>query len=326
MKKFFKSKNIIIKENQSTILCGIINVTPDSFSDGGKYNSVESALARALQLVKDGAGMLDIGGESTRPGSTPVPVEEEIKRICPVIEAIKNHPELKSVPISVDTWKAEVAEAAIKAGADIVNDITGFLGDKNMASVVGKSNAGAIIMFNPTIMRPNFEASKNFPKFGEGNAFSEDEESALSKLKIYDAMMKYFEKSLALAKANNIPAERIMLDPGIGFALTKKENLELIKHIDIIHKAGYCSFLGVSRKRFIVNMLDSAGFTCDKNTNEGMQNIDYSSAFLTCLSAFKGVSVLRVHDIPKHRQAQIIADSVRLAENSEDVCFKAYPM
>ena len=146
-----------------TGLCGILNVTPDSFSDGGKYNTVEFALEQARYLIQEGAQMLDIGGESTRPGSHYIEIEEEIERVVPVIEAIRKQ---SDVLISVDTWKAPVAKAALAAGADIVNDITGFLGDEGMAQVVAESSAGAILMFNPVMARPHHASSLIFPKFG----------------------------------------------------------------------------------------------------------------------------------------------------------------
>lgn len=317
---FFKYKDKVIKSGEKTILCGIINVTPDSFSDGGKYNSVEKALERAKKLVADGAQMLDIGGESTRPGSHYVQVEEEIERVVPAISAIKKE---LDVIISIDTWKAEVAKAAIDAGADIVNDITGLLGDKNMAEVVGKSNAGLIIMNNPVIARPDHPSSKIFPKFGD-NVFTESELSEFMKMSAEDAMVKYFEKSLEIARTNNISDERIMLDPGIGFGLTKKENLSLIKNIDIIREMGFFTFLGVSRKRFIINLVGETGADVDFKGDEGIKNADKGSAVLTAIASYKGVEVLRVHSVKDHLIAAKIADSVRLSDEMEDINFNAY--
>lgn len=155
-----KYKNKVLESGKETILCGIINVTPDSFSDGGKFFGVDKAVKRAMELIESGARMIDVGGESTRPGSTYVEVEEEISRVIPVIKKLK---EMTDVPISIDTWKADVAEAAIEAGVDFVNDITGFMGDPKMAEVVGKSDVGAIVMFNPKIARPKHKSSANFP-------------------------------------------------------------------------------------------------------------------------------------------------------------------
>lgn len=315
----YRDKKIV--SGEKTILCGIINVTPDSFSDGGKYYEIENAVKRAKELVAEGATMLDVGGESTRPGSTYVEIEEEIKRVVPAVKSIK---EAVDVPISVDTWKSEVAKAAIEAGADIINDITGFLGDLNMAKVIGESNVGAIVMFNPVIARPNHPSSKVFPKFGGDGVFSEAELKSYEVMNIVEVMGKYFEKSLELAEKYGISKERIMLDPGIGFGLTKKENLELINKIDIIREMGYFTFLGVSRKRFIMNILDENGFETDFETEEGSINRDQSSAILTSIAAFKGVEVVRVHTIKPHLMASCISDSVRMADKMQDINFGAY--
>ena len=146
-----------------TLLCGILNVTPDSFSDGGRYQTVERALEQARKLIAEGARMLDIGGESTRPGSHFVEIQEEIQRVVPVIEAIRAE---SDILISVDTWKSEVARAALEAGADLVNDITGLLGDPQMARVIAEAGAGAILMFNPVMARPHHPSSMIFPTFG----------------------------------------------------------------------------------------------------------------------------------------------------------------
>lgn len=319
-KLVFKYGNKEILSGEKTILCGIINVTPDSFSDGGKYFGVEDAVKRAKELIEEGATMLDIGGESTRPGSTYVDIQEEIDRVVPVIKEIKK---FSDIPISIDTWKSEVAKSAIEAGADIVNDITGFLGDPKMAEVVGNTKAGAIIMFNPVIARPNHDGSKIFPKFGE-NPFTDEEIENFEKMEIVELMEKYFEKSLGLAKANNILKDRIMLDPGIGFGLTKRENLVLINKIEKIREMGYFTFLGVSRKRFISNILEENGFNVNPETEEGLENRDDASAKLTAIASIKGVEVVRVHTIRKHLMAVEIADAVRLADRMEDINFKAY--
>lgn len=317
----FKFKDKSIKSGEETILCGIVNVTPDSFSDGGKFFGVDSAVKRALQLIDEGAGMIDIGGESTRPGSTYVDIKEEINRVVPVIKKLKS---LTDVPLSIDTWKADVAEAAIEAGIDIVNDITGFLGDPKMAEVVGKSDVGAIIMFNPVIARPLHESSKKFPKFGTGFAFNEDELKSFEDMEIVELMKKYFEKSLELCEKNGIDKNRIMLDPGIGFGLTKRENLKLVDKIDVIKEMGYFTFLGVSRKRFIVNLLNENNIESDPDKELGFENRDEASAALTTIGAYKGVEVLRVHTVKHHKLAKIVGDAVRLNDNLKDVNFDAY--
>ena len=318
-----KYKNKVLESGKETILCGIINVTPDSFSDGGKFFGVDKAVKRAMELIKSGARMIDVGGESTRPGSTYVEVEEEISRVIPVIKKLK---EMTDVPISIDTWKADVAEAAIEAGVDFVNDITGFMGDPKMAEVVGKSDVGAIVMFNPKIARPKHKSSANFPSFGGEGAFTEEELKSFEDMDIVEVMKKYFEKALLRAHENGIERERIMLDPGIGFALTKKENLKLIDKIDTIRNFGCFIFLGVSRKRFITNILSENNIDADGNNEEGFENRDEASAALTTIASYKGVEVLRVHTMKHHLLAKLVADSVRLNEVIEDVNFKPYSL
>jgi len=318
-----KYKNKVLESGKETILCGIINVTPDSFSDGGKFFGVDKAVKRAMELIESGARMIDVGGESTRPGSTYVEVEEEISRVIPVIKKLK---EMTDVPISIDTWKADVAEAAIEAGVDFVNDITGFMGDPKMAEVVGKSDVGAIVMFNPKVARPKHKSSANFPSFGGEGAFTEEELKSFEDMDIVEVMKKYFEKALLRAHENGIERERIMLDPGIGFALTKKENLKLIDKIDTIRDFGCFIFLGVSRKRFITNILSENNIDANGNNEEGFENRDEASAALTTIASYKGVEVLRVHTMKHHLLAKLVADSVRLNEVIEDVNFKPYSL
>lgn len=317
----FRCKEREFVGNKETFLCGIVNVTPDSFSDGGKYFSCDAALQRARKLVKDGAEILDIGGESTRPGSTPVCVTEETERIVPVIRAIKKE---MDIPISVDTWKADVAKAAIDAGADIINDITGLLGDVRMIQVLSESDVGAILMFNPVILRPEHEASGKFPVFGKNELISDSEIQRMNSLPIEEMMLTYFNRMGVLLREHNISNERIMLDPGIGFGMSKRENLALIKSVKEINHLGFFSFLGVSRKRFIVNILQENGVDADIKSKEGLENVDYGSAFLTAVASYMGVNVLRVHDVRKHLLARAIADSVRLSESLDDTWFKSY--
>ncbi|MET3617124.1 dihydropteroate synthase [Peptoniphilus olsenii] len=317
----FRFKDKTIKKGGETILCGIVNVTPDSFSDGGKFFGVDKAVKRALELIDEGAGMIDIGGESTRPGSTYVDIEEEINRVVPVIRKLK---EMTNIPISIDTWKADVAEKAIENGADIVNDITGFLGDSKMAEVVSKTDAGAILMFNPVLARPNHESSKKFPKFGGDWIFSNEELKSFENMEIVELMKKYFEKSISLCNKYGINKDRIMLDPGIGFGLTKKENLKLVDEIDVIKDMGYFTFLGVSRKRFIVNLLNDNGIDSSAETNLGFENRDEASSALTTIGAYKGVEVLRVHTVKHHKIAKIVGDAIRMNASLKDINFDAY--
>lgn len=306
-----------------TALCGILNVTPDSFSDGGKYNTVEKALEQARKMIAQGAHLLDIGGESTRPrpGSHFVDIEAEIGRVVPVIEALRRETDIL---ISVDTWKASVAEAALAAGANIINDITGLLGDERIAAVAAKAGAPVIVMFNPVMARPQHASSKIFPEFGFGSAFTKEELSLFAELPIAELMWKCFEKSLKVAENAGLSRDNIMLDPGIGFGLTKRENLLILQELDSLHQAGFPIFLGVSRKRFLVSILEENDFEVNPETQEGFENRDTASAHLTSLAASRGVEVVRVHEVAKHRMAAAVGDAIRLAQQTEDLNLGQY--
>ena len=304
-----------------TAICGIINVTPDSFSDGGQFFAVEQALQQARKLIAEGASMLDIGGESTRPGSSYVEIEEEIQRVLPVIKAIRKE---SDVLISIDTWKSQVAEAALAAGANLVNDITGLMGDEKMAHVVAKAGAQVVIMFNPVMARPQHPSSQIFPRFGFGQAFTEKELADLEQRPVEDLMTAFFERALARANQAGIARDKIMLDPGIGFGLTKKENLVLLRDLDKLHQQGYPIFLGVSRKRFVINILEENGFEVNPETEVGFRNRDTASAHVTSIAARQGVEVVRVHDVASHKMAIEIASAIRLADEAENLDLKQY--
>ena len=304
-----------------TAICGIINVTPDSFSDGGQFFAVDQALQQARKLIAEGASMLDIGGESTRPGSSYVEIEEEIQRVVPVIKAIRKE---SDVLISIDTWKSQVAEAALEAGANLVNDITGLMGDEKMAQVVAKAGARVVVMFNPVMARPQHPSSLIFPRFGFGQAFTEKELADFEKLSIEDLLKAFFERALARADQAGIAKDKIMLDPGIGFGLTKKENLLLLRDLDKLHQQGYPIFLGVSRKRFVINILEENGFEVNPETEVGFRNRDTASAHVTTIAARQGVEVVRVHDVASHRMAVEIATAIRLADDAENLDLKQY--
>ena len=304
-----------------TAICGIINVTPDSFSDGGQFFAVDQALQQARKLIAKGASMLDIGGESTRPGSSYVEIEEEIQRVVPVIKAIRKE---SDVLISIDTWKSRVAEAALEAGANLVNDITGLMGDEKMAQVVAKAGAQVVIMFNPVMARPQHPSSIIFPRFGFGQAFTEKELADFEKMSIEDLLKDFFERALARADQAGIAKDKIMLDPGIGFGLTKKENLLLLRDLDKLHQQGYPIFLGVSRKRFVINILEENGFEVNPETEVGFRNWDTASAHVTTIAARQGVEVVRVHDVASHRMAVEIASAIRLADDAENLDLKQY--
>lgn len=306
-----------------TAICGIINVTPDSFSDGGQFFALEQALQQARKLIAEGASMLDIGGESTRPGSSyvEVEIEEEIQRVVPVIKAIRKE---SDVLISIDTWKSQVAEAALAAGANLVNDITGLMGDEKMANVVAEARAKVVIMFNPVMARPQHPSSLIFPHFGFNQAFTVEELADFETLPIEDLMETFFDRALARANQVGIAQENILLDPGIGFGLTKKENLLLLRDLNKLHQKGYPIFLGVSRKRFVINILEENGFEVNPETELGFRNRDTASAHVTSIAARQGVEVVRVHDVASHRMAVEIASAIRLADEAENLDLKQY--
>ena len=304
-----------------TAICGIINVTPDSFSDGGQFFAIEEALKQARKLIAEGATILDIGGESTRPGSSYVEIEEEIQRVVPVIKAIRQE---SDVLISVDTWKSQVAEAALKAGANIVNDITGLMGDEKMAEVVAKAGAQVVIMFNPVMARPQHPSSLIFPHFGFGEPFTKEYLDEFEKLPVEELMTAFFDRALVRAEKAGISKGNIMLDPGIGFGLTKKENLILLRDLGKLHKMGYPIFLGVSRKRFVINILEENGFEVSPDTEAGFRNRDIASAHVTSIAARQGVEVVRVHDVASHKMAVEIASAIRLADHAENLDLKQY--
>ena len=304
-----------------TVICGIINVTPDSFSDGGQFFAIEEALKQARKLIAEGATILDIGGESTRPGSSYVEIEEEIQRVVPVIQAIRQE---SDVLISVDTWKSQVAEAALNAGANIVNDITGLMGDEKMAEVVARAGAQVVIMFNPVMARPQHPSSLIFPHFGFGETFTKEDLADFEQLSVEELMTAFFDRALVRAEKAGILKENIMLDPGIGFGLTKKENLILLRDLGKLHEMDYPIFLGVSRKRFVINILEENGFEVNPDTEAGFRNRDIASAHVTSIAARQGVEVVRVHDVASHKMAVEIASAIRLADHAENLDLKQY--
>jgi len=318
----FKAGNKMLSSEEPAIIAGILNVTPDSFSDGGRCFELGDAIRHAKAMIADGARIIDIGGESTRPGSEEVSVEEEIRRVIPVIKALRD--EGIDVWISVDTWRSTVAYHALEAGADIINDITGLLGDDQMAALIKEKNSSVIAMFNPIIMRPEHEGSRVFRTFGYGNPFSPKEQEEMLTLPIVDAMKAYLNTSLERAFNAGVEKTQIMLDPGIGFGLTMRENLELLHNVQVLTQMGYCSFVGVSRKRFIINMLKNEGFDVELSTTCGLEEADNASAFLTAILASNGVNVLRVHEVLPHYKAAMVGYAIKNASSARDINFLQY--
>ena len=247
-----------------TLVMGILNVTPDSFSDGGHHDEFGRALAHGRQLVAQGADILDIGGESTRPGYTPVPADAEIERIEPIILALAGE---ITIPISVDTMKAKVADRALVAGASIVNDVWGFQGDPDMAKVVAAHGAAAVLMHN---------------RMSENAAID-----------IVADVRDFLLRSMEIAQNARISLDRIILDPGIGFGKTPEQNMILLHEIETIAALGCPVLIGASRKRIIGSV---TGRTHPSERLAG------SLAFHT-LAAQGGAHLVRVHDVGEHVDA-----------------------
>ena len=252
-----------------TYIMGILNVTPDSFSDGGKYNSLDAALYHAKEMAKNGVDIFDIGGESTRPGHIQISDEEEIERVVPIIAKLKTE---FDIPISVDTYKSNVAEAAIQAGADLVNDIWGLKYDEKMAEVIAKYQAACCLMHN----RNNTEY----------NNFIED-------------VLDDLKETIQLAKQAGIEDDKIMLDPGIGFGKTYEMNLEMMKHLDSIQTLGYPVLLGTSRKSMI-------GLTLDLPADQREEG----TLVTTVIGMMKGCSFVRVHDVKANYRAIKMTEAI----------------
>ena len=193
-----------------------------------------------------------------------------------------------------------------------------------MARVIAEARAGAVVMFNPVMARPHHPSSVIFPSLGFEPAFSSEELAQFEGLPIQDCMWAFFDKSLERAEEAGLSQDQLFLDPGIGFGLTKRENLQLLQNLKTIHAKGYPIFLGVSRKRFVVNILEEEGFETDPETKEGFYNRDLASSHLTSMAASQGVEIVRVHDIPLHKMAVAIGSAIYQADQAPDLHLKQY--
>lgn len=254
---------------QKTIVMGILNVNPDSFSDGGKYNEVDKAVERAIQMVEDGADIIDIGGESTRPGYTEISVEEELERVIPIIERLKMEVE---VPLSIDTYKGEVARQSLRAGAHVINDIWGAKRDSNMAAIAAEYQAPLILMHN----RDNLNYT----------SFLEDVVSDL-------------QESIDIAIGAGVSNEKIILDPGIGFAKDLNGNLEMMRGLDRLVAMGYPVLLATSRKSLVGNVL-----------NLPVEERIEGTGATICYGIQKGCQLIRVHDVKEMTRMARMMDAL----------------
>jgi len=263
---------------KKTYLMGILNVTPDSFFDGGRYFSLKDAIDHVIRMIDEGADIIDIGGESTRPGAEPVTVDEELKRVIPVIEAVSKK---VSVPISIDTYKARVAEVAIQAGATIVNDISGLRFDPQMPEIVNKYRVPVIVMHikgTPRDMQKNPSYNALIPE-----------------------IIEYLRESIVIAKNAGIQENMIIIDPGIGFGKLPEHNLEIIKKLKDFTHLGKPILIGVSRKSFIGKVLNDAP---PEDRLEG-------TAAAVVASILNGANIVRVHDVGFMYKVVKMADAIK---------------
>ncbi|WP_050616653.1 dihydropteroate synthase [Bacillus testis] len=255
--------------SKKTLIMGILNATPDSFSDGGSYVEVEAAVKHAKKLVADGADIIDVGGESTRPGAAKVTEEEELRRVIPVIKALK---EEVAVPLSIDTYKANVAREAIQAGAHIINDVWGGKADERMYQTAAELNVPYIIMHN--------RANMDYKEF------------------IRDSYTDLYECILAVKKAG-VTDENIILDPGIGFAKDFEMNIEMMRHLDHLVALGYPVLLGTSKKSMI-------GAILDLPPDERVEG----TAATVCYGIQKGCQIMRVHNVKEISRTARVMDAL----------------
>ncbi len=254
---------------ERTYIMGILNVTPDSFSDGGRHNQVNKALEHALRMIDEGADIIDVGGESTRPNYTMISDEEEISRILPVIEGIRK---FSDVPVSIDTYKSKVAQAACQAGANLINDIWGLKYDRHMAEVARQYGAAVCVMHNR-----EKTAYENF----------------------YEEVMEDLKESIAIARQAGIEENKLIVDPGIGFAKTYEMNLSLLHHLEMLKELGYPVLLGTSRKSVV-------GLTLELSANYRLEGTIATSV----IAVMKGCHFIRVHDVKENVRAVRMAEAV----------------
>lgn len=253
-----------------TYIMGILNVTPDSFSDGGRFTHVDRAVEHAFELIGQGADIIDIGGESTRPGSDEVGSEEELQRVLPVLEKLRS---LSGIPISIDTYKASVAAVCLEAGASMINDVWGLQREPEIAAVAARYGAPVVAMHNQN-----------------GTDYSGD---------IMAEILRFFTKSIAIGQSAGIPKSQIILDPGIGFGKTAEQNIEVLGRLAELQSLGCPVLLGTSRKSTLGKILDLPP----------TQRVE-GTLSTTALGIWQGVDIVRVHDVMENRRAALVADAV----------------
>lgn len=286
-RRYWKLKSRSLVYGERTLVMGVLNVTPDSFSDGGKFFSFEAAIAQAERMIEEGADIIDVGGESTRPGSEFISAEEELRRVIPIIEQISSS---SDVPVSIDTTKSAVARAALAAGAEIINDISGLRFEPTIAAEAAQANAGLLLMH-----------SRGTPKDMQQIPFVKD---------IFAEVIEGLRLSISIAEQHGLARERIAIDPGIGFGKTVEQNLELIAKLDQL--AGEFSDLpiviGTSRKSFLGKLLDGA--PADERL--------YGTIATVVASVLNGAHIVRVHNVKACSEAVRIADAIGAVGSCSD--------
>ena len=269
------------------LIMGILNVTPDSFSDGGKYTSIDDALQQVERMLSEGVDIIDIGGESTRPGSDSVAATDQLKRVVPVITAIRQ--QLKSeILISIDTTSSAVAKAALEAGANIINDVSAGQDDAAILALAAQTGVPIILMH-----------SQGTPKTMQDNPYYED---------VIREVIDSLKKRIDAAIKEGIKKENIALDPGIGFGKRRQDNLDLLAHLDALVALGFPVLLGTSRKRFM-------GTLCDVTDPSELVT---ATAVTTALGVMAGVRIFRVHDVKENRQAADVAWAIKQRQLDSD--------
>lgn len=269
------------------VIVGILNVTPDSFSDGGRYADPDAAVARALQMLDEGADLIDVGGESTRPGAARVDECDQIGRVVPVIERLSR--EVSGVVVSVDTTRVGVARAALDAGASIINDVSAGRDDENIFVLAAERCAPLILMH----MQGDPQTMQNAPRYRD----------------VVGEVESYLLERVELAVGAGVPRGQVLIDPGIGFGKTTRHNLQLLAHLDRFVSMGMPVMLGTSRKRFLKEL-------CDSSDGHALQSHGLAAATCatTALGVGAGVQVFRVHDVRQNRHAADVAWAIKLAD------------
>jgi dihydropteroate synthase len=273
-----------LKLGERTLIMGILNVTPDSFFAGGRYPDVQSAVGQAFELEKAGADIIDIGGESTRPGADAVSLEEEVARVLPVVEGLRGK---LRIPISLDTQKAKVAEAGLKAGAEIINDVSGLRADPEMAEVVKRQRGSLILMH-----------MRGAPKSMQKGPFARD---------VMRDVLQGLRASILMARRAGIPRSKLLLDPGIGFGKNYKQNFEVLARLPQLARLGYPVVAGVSRKGFIGWALG------EKRQLWPPEKRQWGTAAAVTAAILNGAHIVRVHDVSEAVQISRIADGIASA-------------